>query len=261
MFFSHCGKRGHDASRCWTLHPEQLPWKSANAVEENYYHQYDHVENNGMSVCSVECDGGSWETVTQKSQKTKRSVLPSPPGLHVNNRFEGLSESWDVGGLEVLIPETAIANVGTTGRLRSAGRRKVTIDSGAADSVMPRGMLEGEPLVDGEAKRLGVKYVAANGAKMDNYGQKRIRFKKEGLGGISDMLFQVTDVGKPLASVTRILDKGNSVVFSRKPGGSYIVNNKSGQKIQLTEEKGTFVMDVEYLEPDVNPEGFARQGI
>ena len=72
---------------------------------------------------------------------------------------------------------------------------------------MPRGMLEGEPLVEGEAKRLGVKYVAANGAKMDNYDQKRIRFKKEGLGGISDMLFQVTDVGKPLASVTRILSE------------------------------------------------------
>ena len=183
MFCPHCGKRGHDASRCWTLHPEQLPWKSANAVEENYYHQYDHVENNGMSVCSVECDGGSWETVTQRNQKTKRSVLPSPPGLQVSNRFEGLSESWDVGGLEVLIPETAIAGVGTTGRLRSAGRGKVTIDSGAAESVMPRGMLEGEPLVQGEAKRLGVKYVAANGAKMDNHGQKRIRFKKEGLGG------------------------------------------------------------------------------
>ena len=73
----------------------------------------------------------------------------------------------------------------------------MTIDSGAAESVMPRGMLEGEPLVHEEAKRLGVKYVAANGAKMHNYGQKRIRFKKEGLGGISDMLFQVTDVGKP----------------------------------------------------------------
>ena len=126
---------------------------------------------------------------------------------------------------------------------------------------MPRGMLEGEPLVEGEAKRLGVKYVAANGAKMDNDGQKRIRFKKEGLSGVSDMLFQVTDVGKPLASVKRILDKGNTVVFSRKPGGSYIMNNHSGQKIQLTEEKGTFVMDVEYLEPNVDPEGFARQGI
>ena len=67
-------------------------------------------------------------------------------------------------------------------------------------------------------------------------------------------------LARPLALVTRILDKG-SVVFSRKPGGSCIVNNKRGQKIQLTEEKGTFVMDVEYLEPAVDPEGFARQGI
>ena len=24
-FCGHCGKRGHDASRCWTLHPDQLP--------------------------------------------------------------------------------------------------------------------------------------------------------------------------------------------------------------------------------------------
>ena len=114
--------------------------------------------------------------------------------------------------------------------------------------------------MEGEAKRMGVKYVAANGAKMENYGEKKIRFRKECLGGINDMLFQVTDVGKPLASVSRILDKGNTVVFSRKQGGSYIVNNCTGQKIPLTEEKGTFVLDVEYLEPDESAEGFTRQG-
>ena len=175
----------------------------------------------------------------------KRNVFPTPPGLKVNRKFDVFSETWGRWGLEVVIPEKAIAGVGKAGRLKSAGRGKVTIDSGAAESVMPRGMLEGEPLVEGEAKRLG---------------QKRIRFKKEGLSGVSDMLFKVTDVGEPLASVTWILDKGNTVVFSRKPGGSYIMNNHSGQKIQLTEEKGTFVMDVEYLEPDLDSEGFARQG-
>ena len=125
---------------------------------------------------------------------------------------------------------------------------------------MPKGMLDREPPVEGEAKRMGVKYVAANGAKMENYGEKKIRFRREGLSGINDRLLQVTDVGKPLASVTRILDKGNTVVFSRKPGGSYIMNNSTSQKIQLTEEKGTLVMDVEYLEPDVDAEGFTRQG-
>ena len=96
--------------------------------------------------------------------------------------------------------------VGTTERLRSAGKGKVTIDSGVAESVMPKGMLDREPLVEGEAKRMGVKYVAMNGDKIENYGEKKIRFKKEGLGGTNDMLFQVTDVGKPVASVSRILD-------------------------------------------------------
>ena len=62
---------------------------------------------------------------------------------------------------------------------------------------------------------------------------------------------------KPLASVTRILEKGGTQLsFSRKLGCSYIKNTCTGRNIQLTEEKGTFVMDVEYFEPDVDAEGF-----
>ena len=155
---------------------------------------------------------------------------------------------------------SSIAGVAKTGRLKSAGTGKVTIDSGAAESVMPRDMLSGEPLVEGEAKKAGVRYVAANGARMENYGEKKVRFKKEGLAGVNSMLFQVTDVGKPLASVARILDKGNTVVFSRGRGGSYVVNDRTGRRIPLVEEKGTFVMEVEYLEPEVSAEGFIGQG-
>ena len=125
---------------------------------------------------------------------------------------------------------------------------------------MPRDMLSGEPLVEGEAKKAGVRYVAANGARMENYGEKKVRFKKEGLAGVNSMLFQVTDVGKPLASVAKILDKGNTVIFSRGQGGSYVVNDKIGRRIPLVEEKGTFVMEVEYLEPGAKEEGFAGQG-
>ena len=94
-----------------------------------------------------------------------------PPGLKINNIFDELSEMVDIGGLEVLMPEKVIGRVGTTERLRSACKGKVTIDSGAAESVMPKGMLDREHLMEGEAKRMGVKYVAANGAKMENYGE------------------------------------------------------------------------------------------
>ena len=96
-----------------------------------------------MSVCSVDYDLVPWETVTQRCC-SKRNVSPTPPGLKVCSEFDLFSETWDVGEFEVFILEQAIAGVGMAGRLKSVGRGKVTIDSGAAESVMSRGMLEGE---------------------------------------------------------------------------------------------------------------------
>ena len=84
-----------------------------------------------------------------------------------------------------------------------------------------------------------------------------MRFRREGSEAVNSIMFQVTGVGKPLASVSRFLGKGNSVIFSRHGEGSYIVNEKTRQKIPIKEEKGTFVMDVEFLEP---APGFAGQG-
>ena len=39
-----------------------------------------------------------------------------------------------------------------------------------------------------------------------------------------------------------------------------MVNDRTGRRIPLVEEKGTFVMEVEYLEPEVSAEGFIGQG-
>ena len=82
---------------------------------------------------------------------------------------------------------------------------------------------------------------------------------------MNGITFQVTDVAKPLASVSRILDKGNRVVFSRGPEGSYIENEATGEWMALKEEKGTFVLEVDLLEPEERAEsgktsGFTRQG-
>ena len=55
------------------------------------------------------------------------------------------------------------SSIALTGALVSAGRGKVTIDSGAAETVMLRNMLQHETLVEGAPKKAGVKYVAANG--------------------------------------------------------------------------------------------------
>ena len=66
---------------------------------------------------------------------------------------QGQSEG-EVANLEVLMP-SPIAEVTRTGRLKSAGKGKITIDSGAAESVMPRDMLTSEPLLEGEGKKTG----------------------------------------------------------------------------------------------------------
>ena len=68
-----------------------------------------------------------------------------PPGLPLTNRFEALADEHgqferEVGNLEVLMP-SPVAEVARTGQLVSAGKGKITIDSGAAESVMPRDML------------------------------------------------------------------------------------------------------------------------
>ena len=50
---------------------------------------------------------------------------------------------------------------------------EVVIDSGAADHVMPRGMLGG---VVTREKEAGIKFVAADGAEIGNYGRKDVQF-------------------------------------------------------------------------------------
>ena len=132
--------------------------------------------------------------------------------------------------------------------MRPAGRGRITIDSGAAESVLPVEILPGEETVEERSKRKGVRCVAANGGKMENHKEK-MQFRRNGSKTVKSITFQVTGVSKPLASVSRILDKGNTAVFSRSGEESCIQNEATGEKVPIIEDKETFVMDAEFLEP------------
>ena len=58
------------------------------------------------------------------------------------------------------------------------------------------------------------------------------------------MTFHVANVKKALASVSKMVEKGNSIHVA--PNGSYI-EGCTGERIPLTLERGVYVMDVEYL--------------
>ena len=116
------------------------------------------------------------------------------------------------------------------------------MDSGAEASVWPASSIAWHNVYETEDSGKGIGFVAANGTRMENYGGTRVKFEKD--GKLKAMDFQVTDCKKPLASVAKIIERGNRVVFDED--GSYILNKATGEKIQLERERGTFVMVVEF---------------
>ena len=55
--------------------------------------------------------------------------------------------------------------------------------------------------------------------------------------------------------------RGNTVVFSRSSAGSYIRNDKIGDRTAIQEEKGAVVIEVDYFQPgDAGESDLVRQG-
>ena len=79
-------------------------------------------------------------------------------------------------------------------------------------------------LKETEASRQGIKYVAANGHKITNVGQRKVQ-------GITDegiplgITWQVADIKKPLASIGRMCDAGNVALFTCQ--GGFVVPEKA----------------------------------
>ena len=62
--------------------------------------------------------------------------------------------------------------------------------------------------------------------------------------GYMEMGFEVCDVRRPLAAVSRMTSKGNRVVFGPKEEDNYIQHVESGKKIMMRKKGGAYVVDV-----------------
>ena len=118
----------------------------------------------------------------------------------------------------------------------------MTADSGAVDHVIKTGELSSVNMRPSFASENGLTYAAANGSSIANYGEKPVNgVSNEGHG--VDMVLQVADVKRNLASIPKMLNDGNRVILDQE--GSYIQNKASGQKINMRIEKdGLFEFDV-----------------
>ena len=120
--------------------------------------------------------------------------------------------------------------------------REVTIDSAAEESVCPKDW-EVECGLKRVADENKLRLVSANGGKIEHYGEREVKFKAEGVGGVGmmGMIFQVSDVRKPLAAVWRICDKGNRVCFGPSEEDNYIQHKETGKMISMRRKGGSYI--------------------
>ena len=116
---------------------------------------------------------------------------------------------------------------------------EVAVDSGATETVVGEDMIKGVETKEGEAARRGVQYEVASGELIPNLGEKSFLAYGE-QGQVRAIKAQVCEVNKALLSVSRMVQAGNKVVFSRS--GSYVEDETSGERIPLKEQGGMYVL-------------------
>ena len=262
----YCNKKGHTAKECWKKEREENRNRAANYVDQDACNVYCM----GFDMASLDVEEAvaprmhGWQMVKSRGSYSRRvrdePLRNHPRDQQRSNRSSPLLSSFCPPGLchpvkekdedgDIVVGETMEVNV--IDEKKNTG--KITIDSGAAENVLLRDYLTGIPLQPCPGSQRGACFIAANGTRMENLGQKRVDF--EAANGVkSKILFQVTDSRKPLASVSKIVDKGDRVVFA--PDCSYIENVSSKRKIDMQLTNGTHAIDVEFLTtaPFVRPQ-------
>ena len=145
---------------------------------------------------------------------------------------------------------------GLNGGRKGPGRWElmtITVDSGAGESVSPPDVATSFPIVETAASKEGTYYVAATGDRVYNEGERRVTCTTTD-GHRQSWMFQVAEVNKVLASVSRICESGQERVVFQK-GNSYIEHVKTGRRTQMQERNGIYVIDAWIVKS-----GFARRG-
>ena len=131
----------------------------------------------------------------------------------------------------------------------------ITCDSGASENRM----VPQCPIVLSHGSLKGDSHVAANGTVMPNIGENRVKVYTTD-GGKCELHMQVTDVRRPLMSVSKICDAGHEVIFTKS--GGKIVHTATGQITKFDRMDDVYRMCVRLPGPDVyrnNSSDFSRQ--
>ena len=119
-------------------------------------------------------------------------------------------------------------------------RAEITVDSAADESVCPQDWAR--QFGTGPSRK-HLKLVNAGGGPIAHYGSRQVAFQPDNSAGrVLGVGFEVTDVKKPLLSVKRICERGNTVHFGPAEGDNYIHNVANGEKINLKRRGNSYVL-------------------
>ena len=135
---------------------------------------------------------------------------------------------------------------------------RLQLDSGACDTVAPKTVGRHLPVRETQAAKRRMGYIAANGTKIANYGERVLRGLND-QGKEMSMAVQVADVCKPLASVGRMNEAGNVVVLDGED--SYTMNKDSGHVTPIAWEDGKFTFDMWIPKPKAAHEVVVRKDL
>ena len=219
----------------------------------------------------LSADDGSRAEV-QDEDARKASPKPKPPESYRGVSLGGLvlkePEKPIIIKLSHIIPEpeeeerglSLLTRATTLGAMTISSTAQseweaieITVDSGACDTVLPSSMLASIQTESTEASRNGEEYEVANGHSIVNEGQKRCIMMTPGSNVPKGIVFQVSDVHKPLMSVGAMSDAGCEVLMSKK--GGFMRDSDTGEMIPLIRRGNMYVLRAWVKGVDAN---FAR---
>ena len=116
---------------------------------------------------------------------------------------------------------------------------ELAVDSGASETVVSEDMISSAEIRQGPQLKRGVQYEVANGIRIPNLGEKKfVATSEEGVK--RQITAQVCEVNKGLLSVRRMVQAGNTVVFTKK--GSYIEDDHTRERMHMEEKNGMYML-------------------
>ena len=146
-----------------------------------------------------------------------------------------------VGHLDLMTAKHGVA-VNTISSMPQAGWEltEITVDSGACDTVLPSAMLSSIDTEPSEGSKRGDEYEVASGHSIVNEGQKRCVMMTQGSTTPKGIVFQVSDVHKPLMSVGAMADAGFECLLGKE--GGFMRDVDTGERIPLVRRGNLYML-------------------